>query len=108
MADYPFDYQEVRKLTPEQLFQVIDDWLNCGNSGISNCLRFEQALSSTHRTLQQLFVGMMLKVLYEYGRRHATEWSYDLRNEDAVMACRDIVKHVDNGEVGNGIHFRYI
>ena len=106
MADYPFDYQAVKTLTPEQLFAIIDDWLNSCNHGTQNTLKFERALSSTHRTLQQLFVGMMLKVLYEYGNSHKENWSYDLRNEDAVKACQDLVKYVDNADIN--INFRYI
>lgn len=105
MADYPFDYKEVRALTPEQLFAVLDDWLNC-NSSRSVPTGFSKALNSTHRTLQELAIGFLWNVLIQYGRDHQNEFCFDPRNEDAVMLCRKFVELVDKGELPT--HLRYI
>lgn len=106
MSQHPFDYKVVRELTPEQLFGVIDDWVNTHSSNISNAGFITKALNGTHRTLQQNFVGMFFNVLVQYGQQHQGEFSFDARNEDAVMLCRKLAKLVEDGELET--HLRYI
>lgn len=105
MRNHPFDYTEVRSLKPEELFSVIDEWVNCNASG--GCPKgFSDALNSTHRTLQESFVAMMWNCLVQYGRDHQEEFSFDARNEDAVMLCRRLAGLVENEELTT--YLRYI
>jgi hypothetical protein len=106
MADYPFERDEVRQLTGEQLFKLLDDWINC-NGNISNKLptTFSIALNATHRTLQESFISMFFNVLVQYGKDHQEDYSFDDRNEDAVKLCRKLVALVEKEELPNYLRF---
>lgn len=98
---YPLDYDTVRNLKPEELFSVIDDWINCHPSPCPKA--FRDALNSTHRTLQESFVQFFWTALLQYGRSNN---SYDDRNEDAVKLCRQLADMVEAGSFPE--HLRYI
>jgi hypothetical protein len=99
MADYPFKYEDVRSLTQEQLFGIIDDWINCNSWNRNDLTKFSDKLNRTHRTLQESFVAMFWSILVQYGRDHKEDYTFDPRNESAVMLCRRFVEMVDNKEV---------
>lgn len=94
MAQYPFDYNEVRQLTVKQVFHILDDWMNTFNARSPK--EFNQCLMETHRTLQQTMVKFMFQVLYEYGKK--SEYP-DGRNEQAVNACKWLASKVDAEEI---------
>jgi len=96
-SKYPFDYKEVQGLSIVEIFNILDDWINC-HSWV-DIAGFSEELNRTHRTLQQAMIHMFWKILLQYGRDHAVSFSYDGRNEDAVMLCRKLVELKEKGEV---------
>lgn len=102
MASYPFPYEDVRALTVEQLFRLLDDWLNSNSFSDGDANLFDGCLRSTHRTLQQLMVGMFWKILVNYG----TDQNYfDGRNESAVNLCKSLNEKVQREELPKYLPF---
>ncbi len=52
---------------------------------------FCKALMRQHRTLQQNFWGVMIKVIFEYAETDR----YDLRNEASVQLCKKLKKFLE-------------
>lgn len=100
---YPFDYKQVSGLSSEEMFSVIEDWLNTG--GERKQKEFALALCRTHRTLQQLFVGLVFKTLLDYARKNPNKFS-DARNEASVELCHKLLALVESGELSE--YFPYI
>jgi hypothetical protein len=103
MGKNPLDRNATFQLSPEDLFALIDDWLNSmSNGGSKHEDLFTQALMNTHRTLQASFVRFVFHVLLKYGER--TEY-FDPRNEDAVKLCKELGKMVERQDLNSYIRF---
>jgi len=91
-------------ITTGQFADLLNDFLNLGGKGYREGLELGRYFQSTHRTLQQCFVGYLMGALMGLAEMDS-KWT-DARNEDSHAMLQKLKKLVDDGELA-GL-FRHI
>jgi len=94
----------VHSVTVGNLAHLLDGYLNLGGKGYREGVEFGRYFQSTHRTLQQCFVGFLMGALM--GLAEMDEKFTDARNEDSIAMIQKLKKLIDDGELAG--HFRHI
>ena len=81
---YTYEMVEGFRKHPDQLAELITDVVNSYSFGASDHDKFAKTIMNSHRTLQQLIFGLLLRV-FEKWQEAWEENNYDARNE---FACR--------------------
>jgi len=91
-------------ITTGQLAYLLNNFLNLGGKGFREGLEFGRYFQSTHRTLQQCFVGYLMGALMGLAEMDS-KWT-DARNEDSNAMLQKLKKLINDGELAG--QFRHI
>jgi len=97
-------YTIAHSITTGQLAKLLDDFLNLGGKGYREGLELGRYFQSTHRTLQQCFVGYLMGALMGLAEMDAK--FTDARNKDSITMLQKLKKLVEDGEIAAS--FRHI
>ena len=84
------DYEEEANEQARQVVKAFSNWVN--GMGHDN-KPFVDAVMAEHRTLQQQMFETMLSCIAAWAKQE----HFDLRNEFAVLKCREIMEHFPGG-----------
>jgi len=97
-------YKIAHSITTGQLAEILNDFLNLGGKGYHEGQELGRHFQSTHRTLQQCFVGYLIGALMGLAEMDP-KWT-DARNEDSIAMIHKLKKLIDDGELAG--RFRHI
>lgn len=89
----PYPKQETEQLV-QVAFELLDNALNRMGSEEIVLKTFFNELTNTHRTLQQLFWGLINELIIKYAGTN-----FDMRNEAAVKMCQDLKQTIEDKEI---------
>lgn len=91
-------------ITTGQFANLLFDFLNLGGKGYREGLELGRYFQSSHRTLQQCFVGYLMGALMGLAEMDS-KWT-DARNKDSYAMLQKLKKLIDDGELAGS--FRHI
>lgn len=97
-------YDISHSITTGQLAFLLEQFLNLDGKGYREGLELGRFFQSTHRTLQQCFVGYLMGALMGLAEMDS-KWT-DARNEDSNAMLQKLKKLIDDGELAGS--FRHI
>jgi hypothetical protein len=93
-----FSEECCRRLTGSEAGEYMERFVNVMSHATEDKDFVEYIVHRTHRTLNQSFIGLMLKVLVEEASLHTTG-RFDGRNEASVKTCKSIVERMDGADM---------
>lgn len=100
--EFKKEQEEKAKLAP--FIKMVEDLTDTCNHDSQKLFvqAFAEVMCRTHRTLQQLMVGMMVNALTAYSKEYDKVWvgNTDARNEAAVVFCKKLAEEL--------IYFPYV
>jgi hypothetical protein len=80
-----------RDLTAAEMAQTLDEFVNSGSMGKEKTKEFvEQIVNRTHRTLQQLIMGLFVATIEGWAEA-CDQNNFDGRNESTVKLAKKII-----------------
>lgn len=82
--------QHGRDLTPEEMAEMLDEFVNCHNSTADRETFVEKVVFGTHRTLQASIMRYFVALVEKYAT--LTSGQFDGRNEAVVKLAKKFVE----------------
>lgn len=92
--------EDEKRVALSEIKPLVDALFNAANHDRNNGGAFVESVMRQHRTLQQSFFIWLVQLINAYSKLEPA-W-YDLRNEDAVKACKELAPILKDK------YFRYI